>query len=82
MRAVLPGKPESRLQALCTGYWDGRQITVRLFCPLLQRLVRTVGERLEDPQKLIASTWLVLYHRECVRNTQQSDNPCPDCVRW
>ncbi len=29
MRSVLPGRPESRLQALCTGYWDSKQITVR-----------------------------------------------------
>ncbi|KAK3315252.1 RAVE protein 1 C terminal-domain-containing protein [Apodospora peruviana] len=27
MKAVLPGKPESRLQALVTGYWDSRRIT-------------------------------------------------------
>ncbi|KAF7558372.1 hypothetical protein G7046_g5782 [Stylonectria norvegica] len=26
MRAVLPGKPQSRLQGLASGYWDARQI--------------------------------------------------------
>ncbi|RYO95394.1 hypothetical protein DL764_007712 [Monosporascus ibericus] len=28
MKAVLPGRPEARLQALATGYWDGRRIIV------------------------------------------------------
>ncbi|KAH8888170.1 hypothetical protein GQ53DRAFT_724750 [Thozetella sp. PMI_491] len=28
MRAVLPGKPESQLQALATGFWDSRRVTV------------------------------------------------------
>lgn len=28
MKAVLPGRPEARLQALSTGYWDGRRIVV------------------------------------------------------
>jgi len=28
MRSVLPGKPRPRLQAVSTGYWDGRQLTV------------------------------------------------------
>lgn len=28
MKAVLPGRPEARLQALSTGYWDGRRIIV------------------------------------------------------
>jgi len=28
MKVVLPGKPESRLQALATGYWDSRRVTV------------------------------------------------------
>ncbi|KAJ2907122.1 hypothetical protein MKZ38_007637 [Zalerion maritima] len=26
MKAILPGKPEARLQALATGFWDGRRI--------------------------------------------------------
>jgi hypothetical protein len=29
MKAVLPGKPEARLQALSTGAWNGRRIIVR-----------------------------------------------------
>jgi len=28
MRAVLPGKPQARLQAVCTGYWDGKEVIV------------------------------------------------------
>ncbi|KAI1341649.1 RAVE protein 1 C terminal-domain-containing protein [Xylariaceae sp. FL0016] len=28
MKAVLPGQPEARLQAVSTGYWDGRRIIV------------------------------------------------------
>ncbi|KAI1148257.1 WD repeat domain-containing protein [Nemania diffusa] len=28
MKAVLPGKPEASLQAISTGYWDGRRIVV------------------------------------------------------
>lgn len=26
MKAVLPGKPEASLQAISTGYWDGKRI--------------------------------------------------------
>ncbi|KAK0107758.1 regulator of (H+)-ATPase in vacuolar membrane, variant 2 [Cadophora gregata f. sp. sojae] len=26
MRAVLPGKPQAKLQAVCTGYWNGRRL--------------------------------------------------------
>lgn len=29
MRAVLPGRPESKLQALSTALWDGLRIVVR-----------------------------------------------------
>jgi hypothetical protein len=29
MKTVLPGQPESRLQALATGCWGTRRITVR-----------------------------------------------------
>lgn len=28
MRAVLPGKPRAKLQAVCTGCWDGRRLIV------------------------------------------------------
>ncbi|KAI1428477.1 WD repeat domain-containing protein [Xylaria sp. FL1777] len=28
MKGVLPGKPEARLQAVSTGYWDGRRVIV------------------------------------------------------
>ena len=28
MRAVLPGKPRAKLQAVCTGYWDSRRLIV------------------------------------------------------
>ncbi|EDN98676.1 hypothetical protein SS1G_13535 [Sclerotinia sclerotiorum 1980 UF-70] len=26
MRAVLPGKAQAKLQAVCTGYWDNRRL--------------------------------------------------------
>jgi hypothetical protein len=29
MRAVLPGKPRAKLQAVCTGCWEGRRLIVR-----------------------------------------------------
>lgn len=28
MKGVLPGKPEARLQAVSTGYWDGKRVIV------------------------------------------------------
>jgi hypothetical protein len=32
MRAVLPGKPRAKLQAVCTGCWEGRRLIVRSPC--------------------------------------------------
>ena len=32
MRAVLPGKPRAKLQAVCTGCWEGRRLIVRYWC--------------------------------------------------
>ncbi|OBT85323.1 hypothetical protein VE02_05973 [Pseudogymnoascus sp. 03VT05] len=58
MRAVLPGKPQARLQAVCTGYLDGRQlvayITGNAFVVLEPptTLLQTVYD--EDPSFLIA----------------------------
>lgn len=31
MRAILPGKPQARLQALCTTEWEGLRLVVRKF---------------------------------------------------
>jgi hypothetical protein len=40
MRAVLPGKPESRLQALSTGCWENKRITVGFsFSPVVIQLL-------------------------------------------
>ncbi|KFX96352.1 hypothetical protein O988_05364 [Pseudogymnoascus sp. VKM F-3808] len=58
MRAVLPGKPQARLQAICIGHWDGRQlaayITGNAFVVLEPptTLIQTVYD--EDPSFLIA----------------------------
>jgi hypothetical protein len=30
MRAILPGKPQAKLQAITTGAWNGFRIVVRL----------------------------------------------------
>lgn len=30
MKGILPGKPESRLQGVTSGYWDGKRIIVYL----------------------------------------------------
>ena len=30
MRAVLPGKPEAKLQAVCTTSWNGRRLVVSI----------------------------------------------------
>lgn len=32
MRAVLPGKPRAKLQAVCTAYWDDRRLIVSKPC--------------------------------------------------
>lgn len=31
MRAILPGKPQARLQALCTTEWEGLRLVVQAF---------------------------------------------------
>lgn len=28
MRVVLPGKPQAKLQAVCTAQWDGQRLVV------------------------------------------------------
>ena len=33
MRAILPGKPQTKLQAVTTGLWEGRRIVVRVIIP-------------------------------------------------
>ncbi|KAL2185362.1 hypothetical protein L209DRAFT_733240 [Thermothelomyces heterothallicus CBS 203.75] len=58
MRAVLPGRPESRLQALATGCWNGRRITAYITGNALvilgapNELLQTVYD--EDPEPLQA----------------------------
>ncbi|KAK0635063.1 RAVE protein 1 C terminal-domain-containing protein [Bombardia bombarda] len=60
MKAVLPGKPESRLQALATGYWDSRRVTAYItgnaFSILGEpdTLLQTVYDDDEAPLKAIA----------------------------
>jgi hypothetical protein len=60
MKAVLPGKPESRLQALATGYWDSRRITAYItgngFSILGEpdHLLQTVYDDDESPLESIA----------------------------
>ncbi|KAB5528187.1 RAVE protein 1 C terminal-domain-containing protein [Coniochaeta sp. 2T2.1] len=55
MKAVLPGKPQSRLQALSTGYWASRRITIYItgngFAILAgpEKLIQTVYDDNEDP---------------------------------
>ena len=39
MKAVLPGKPESQLQALATGCWDSRRVTVSVTRPAISEPV-------------------------------------------
>ncbi|KAL2144684.1 hypothetical protein VTI28DRAFT_8712 [Corynascus sepedonium] len=60
MRAVLPGKPESRLQALTTGCWAGRQITAYITGNALvilgapDELLQTVYDDDTEPLQAIA----------------------------
>lgn len=30
MRAVLPGKPQARLQTVCTAQWEGQRLVVQI----------------------------------------------------
>ncbi|KAK4119990.1 hypothetical protein N657DRAFT_666376 [Parathielavia appendiculata] len=58
MRAVLPGKPESRLQALATGCWENKRITAYITGNALamlgdpDKLLQTVYD--DDPEPLQA----------------------------
>ncbi|KAK3683584.1 RAVE protein 1 C terminal-domain-containing protein [Podospora appendiculata] len=60
MKAVLPGKPASRLQALATGYWDSRRVTVYItgnaFAILDEpdTLLQTVYDDDQDPLESVA----------------------------
>ncbi|KAK3386909.1 RAVE protein 1 C terminal-domain-containing protein [Podospora didyma] len=60
MKAVLPGKPESRLQALATGYWDSRRITVYITGNAFSILgdpetpIQTVYDDDENPLEAVA----------------------------
>ncbi|KAK4248662.1 RAVE protein 1 C terminal-domain-containing protein [Corynascus novoguineensis] len=60
MRAVLPGKPESRLQALTTGCWGGRRITAYITGNALvilgapDELLQTVYDDDTEPLQAIA----------------------------
>ncbi|OIW25879.1 hypothetical protein CONLIGDRAFT_602546 [Coniochaeta ligniaria NRRL 30616] len=59
MKAVLPGKPQSRLQALSTGYWASRRITTYItgngFAILAgpEKLLQTVYDDNEQPLEAI-----------------------------
>ncbi|KAI2625470.1 RAVE protein 1 C terminal-domain-containing protein [Xylaria nigripes] len=61
MKGVLPGKPEASLQAISTGYWDGRRIIVYITGNGLSILsdpgtvLQTIYD--DDPRKLEAVTF-------------------------
>ena len=60
MKAVLPGEPEARVQALSTGYWDDRRVIVYItgngFAILTDptTLVQTIYDDDEQPLDSIA----------------------------
>ncbi|KAK0639249.1 RAVE protein 1 C terminal-domain-containing protein [Cercophora newfieldiana] len=60
MKVILPGKPESRLQALATGYWDSRRITAYITGNAFsilgdpETLLQTVYDDDEQPLEAIA----------------------------
>ncbi|KAK3371547.1 RAVE protein 1 C terminal-domain-containing protein [Lasiosphaeria ovina] len=60
MKAVLPGKPESRRQALATGYWDSRRITAYITGSALSilgepdTLLQTIYDDDDDPLDAVA----------------------------
>lgn len=58
MKAVLPGQPEARLQAVSTGYWDGKRVVVYISGNALailsdaETIVQTIYD--DDERKLEA----------------------------
>lgn len=67
MRAVLPGKPQARLQAVCVGYWDGRQLAVSrtpdyaelclIICPSQAYITGNAFVVLEPPTTLLQTVY-------------------------
>lgn len=50
MRAVLPGQPAAKLQAVCTGYWDDKRLIVCF---------------VEAAKRYLLMDYIGLYHWEC-----------------
>jgi hypothetical protein len=61
MKGVLPGKPEASLQAISTGYWDGKRIIVYITGNALSilcnpnTLIQTIYD--DDDRKLEAAAF-------------------------
>lgn len=80
MKAVLPGKPESRLQALATGFWDGRRITVRTELPLpsSSRPSRFALANVHSPQAYITgNAFAILSNPDTLLQTVYDDDDEP-----
>jgi hypothetical protein len=73
MRAVLPGKPPSRLQGLATGLWDTTHFTVSLLVCLY-----SMGM---DGNGLTELPTSGLHHRKCLHHPQRSQYRGPDHLR-
>lgn len=78
MKAVLPGKPESRLQALATGYWDSRRITVRYIhlALLSTKAVLLTHSRLNQAY-ITGSAIAILGEPQTILQTIYDDNEDP-----
>lgn len=65
MRVVLPGKPQAKLQAVCTAQWEDQRLVVRK--PKLMRHTRQQGLHLEG-----------IRIRQCSDHTRGSTRSHPD----
>jgi len=71
MRAVLPGKPRAKLQAVCTGCWDSRRLIVS-YIPMSHIWLEDI---------LLNSVKIGVYHRECFRGTHRTRLDPPNDIR-
>ncbi|KAJ4390451.1 regulator of (H+)-ATPase in vacuolar membrane [Neurospora sp. IMI 360204] len=91
MVAVLPGRPESRLQALATGYWDSRRITAYITGSAIailgepQTILQTIYDDNEEPLEAIALDEASGKIAVCTYNAVRIYKPFgqeDDALRW
>ncbi|KAM7206227.1 RAVE protein 1 C terminal domain containing protein [Rhypophila sp. PSN 637] len=91
MKAVLPGKPECRLQALATGYWNSRRVTAYISGSAISilgdpdTLIQTIYDDDEDPLQSIALDEATGKIAVCTRRNVRIYKPFgweEDALKW